>query len=708
MSLQYIQYPFSSSSGGALSIGTIDSVSPNANGAVISANTLFFQSASATFPGLVNLTTQSFAGNKTFTGTISASNLSGTNTGDVTLGTANGLGLAGQVLSLQLSSATLTGALSTTDWNTFNSKQAAGNYLTALTGDVVATGPGSVSSTIQSNVVTNTKLAQMATLTIKGNNTGGASNALDLTVAQTNAMLPVFTSTLNGLAPLSGGGTSNYLRADGSWATPPAGTGTVTSVAMTVPSLLSISGSPITTAGTLALTYSGTALPIANGGTAVTSVTTSPTATSFAGWDVNKNLSANNQLSGYTTTATSAGTTSLVITDTQLQYFTGSTTHTVKLPVVSGLVLGFSFTIVNLSTGIVTVQSSGANAIQAMTANTSATFRCILTSGTTASSWNAIYSVVASQMPALTGDVTTSAGAVATTIAANAVTNAKAAQMATLTIKGNNTGSTANAIDLTIAQTTAILQTPLSLITSITTTATIAATASLILASTTGGAYTATFPVPTGNTNKSFIVTKTTSDVTVLTLAIATSGNFVERGASSATTSLNTVGESLEFISDGTNYQVVRRTISSVWVTYTPSVVGGNAGAITNQTSAGYWRRVGDTAEIRIETTFSAAPGNAVSGILWQPPSGLTIDTTKMNSTQFNQVLGTALASGIVQHGSNDTGIIVSGNGFVSNTVQAISNAAGNRWAAAAPWTWASTDIAAIQFWVPITGWAKS
>jgi len=46
--------------------------------------------------------------------------------------------------------------------------------------------------------------------------------------------------------------------------------GTVTSVAATVPAFLSITGSPITTTGTLAITYSGTALPIANGGTGQT------------------------------------------------------------------------------------------------------------------------------------------------------------------------------------------------------------------------------------------------------------------------------------------------------------------------------------------------------------------------------------------------------------------------------------------------------
>lgn len=39
-----------------------------------------------------------------------------------------------------------------------NGKQPVGNYITALTGDVVANGPGSVSATIQSNAVTNSKI----------------------------------------------------------------------------------------------------------------------------------------------------------------------------------------------------------------------------------------------------------------------------------------------------------------------------------------------------------------------------------------------------------------------------------------------------------------------------------------------------------------------------------------------------------------------
>lgn len=65
--------------------------------------------------------------------------------------------------------------------------------------------------------------------------------------------------------------------------------------------------------------------------------------------------------------------------------------------------------------------------------------------------------VPAARMPALTGNVTSSAGSVATTIAAHVVTAAMQTQMAAFRIKGNNTGSTADEIDLTTAQILAML-----------------------------------------------------------------------------------------------------------------------------------------------------------------------------------------------------------------------------------------------------------
>ena len=64
-------------------------------------------------------------------------------------------------------------------------------------------------------------------LTLSGN------TALTLPVSGTLATNAVFTSGANGLAPSSGGGTTNYLRADGAWAAPAGGGGNGWTVANT-------------------------------------------------------------------------------------------------------------------------------------------------------------------------------------------------------------------------------------------------------------------------------------------------------------------------------------------------------------------------------------------------------------------------------------------------------------------------------------------
>jgi hypothetical protein len=94
---------------------------------------------------------------------------------------------------------------------------------------------------------------------------------------------------------------------------------------------------------------------------------------------------------GYATTATAAGTTTLTVASPHQQFFTGSLTQTIVLPVTSTLVLGLGYTITNNSTGVLTVQSSGLNDIVSIPAKESAKFVCILTSGTTAASWSYLF-----------------------------------------------------------------------------------------------------------------------------------------------------------------------------------------------------------------------------------------------------------------------------------------------------------------------------
>lgn len=167
----------------------------------------------------------------TFTLTVAGTaSITGTNTGDVTIGTANGLSLVGQALSLGLSSTSTTGALSSTDWNTFNGKQAAGNYITALTGDVTASGPGSVAATLA---------------TVNGNvGSFGSSTSI-----------PTFTVNAKGLITAASG---NVVIA-------PAGTLSGTTLNATVVS------SSLTSVGTITTgVWTGTTIAIANGGTGAT------------------------------------------------------------------------------------------------------------------------------------------------------------------------------------------------------------------------------------------------------------------------------------------------------------------------------------------------------------------------------------------------------------------------------------------------------
>ncbi len=82
-----------------------------------------------------------------------------------------------------------------------------------------------VTAQIAANAADNTILADMATARIKGRVTAGTGDPEDLTGTQATTLLDTFTTSLKGLAPASGGGTTNFLRADGTWAAPPGGGG---------------------------------------------------------------------------------------------------------------------------------------------------------------------------------------------------------------------------------------------------------------------------------------------------------------------------------------------------------------------------------------------------------------------------------------------------------------------------------------------------
>lgn len=92
-------------------------------------------------------------------------------------------------------------------------------------------------------------------------------------------------------------------------------------------------------------------------------------------------------LEGFTTTATSGGNTTLSNTSTYKQVFTGSANQTVTLPATSTLAQGWSFHIVNISTGTITVQTSTAVSLGTIPSGVTAMPTALTTSGNAATDW---------------------------------------------------------------------------------------------------------------------------------------------------------------------------------------------------------------------------------------------------------------------------------------------------------------------------------
>lgn len=122
---------------------------------------------------------------------------------------------------------------------------------------------------------------------------------------------------------------------------------------------------------------------------------------------------AHNVIGGFVTTATAAGTTVLTVASNGTQAFTGATTQIITLPVVTTFPqTGLSYRIVNSSTGILTINSSGANIVASLGPNSEAIVTCILLTGTTAASWSVTY-----VQNELTYDVTLTQSATAAPVA---------------------------------------------------------------------------------------------------------------------------------------------------------------------------------------------------------------------------------------------------------------------------------------------------
>ena len=227
----------STSLGGSINVGTVTSVaaltlgtsgtdvsSTVATGTTTPVITLNVPTASATNRGAlsstdwstfnakqnaITLTTTGTSGAATLVGsTLNIPNYADTDTGITSLNGLTALtqtfavGTSGTDFAISSASSTHTfnlptasaanrGALSSTDWTTFNAKQTAGNYITALTGEASASGPGSSSITLTNSAVIGKILTGL-------NVTGGS-------VSATDSILDAFGKVQNQINSLVGG-----------------------------------------------------------------------------------------------------------------------------------------------------------------------------------------------------------------------------------------------------------------------------------------------------------------------------------------------------------------------------------------------------------------------------------------------------------------------------------------------------------------------
>lgn len=144
----------------------------------------------------------------------------------------------------------------------------------------------------------------------------------------------------------------------------------------------------------------------------------------------------------------------------------------------------------------------------------------------------------------------------------------------------------------------------------------------------------------------------------------------------------------------------------SDWISFTPT-----GSWSTNTTYAGQWRRVGDTAEIAYKVSLTGAPNATTLSLAM--PTGLTIDTVKMNSPSNNAAMvgyGRTLDAGVQAYalnvrydgGATPFGIYSenAGGTYTSDASAQVSNTV--------PYTFGTGDQVNISVSVPIAGWSSN
>lgn len=117
--------------------------------------------------------------------------------------------------------------------------------------------------------------------------------------------------------------------------------------------------------------------------------------------------------------------------------------------------------------------------------------------------------------------------------------------------------------------------------------------------------------------------------------------------------------------------------------------------ACSNLIAVGFWRRVGDSVEVRISTQTS----NCTAGFLnWSLPASLAYDAAKV--TDYNPVLGSAEV--LTSANAVTTGVVLGQRGARTTVSAAVTAGSGGIICATA----GTGGVIRMHFSAPIVGWS--
>lgn len=593
-----------------------------------------------------------------------------------TTGVSIGSGTASTVgpnvtVNVQTASGSQPGLLSAADWTTFNNKQAAGNYITALTGDATASGPGSAAltlATVNGNVGTFGTASATSTFTVnaKGLITAASSTSIQITESQvtnlTTDLADKANITLSNLSATTAINSNlNYAHvapASTTWTIQTADTAVDGSNRITIKTGAATTG---VNSGLLNIqTGAADSGSSTTGNITITSgVTTTSSGTTG---NVTMRSGAGSAATGQGNFGSGAPASGSVSGDVSLTSGDTTTVSSGQVTVRSGdLTTGTSGQIV-FRTGNASSSggSSGVVIVRSGTATDTASGTATYGSGTVttgASGAVTLASGAASSTAGTSGTLTVSTGAT-TTGTSGALTLSSGVSSAgssgAITIQTGTATGTRGRISFkdgtegtsgyvwTSSNTTgqggwaAPTSSSSFAYRSVTTTDT-ATTADYTL-NLSGASFTQNLYTAVGNSGRILeIVHNGTGLTQVYTIATASSQTISGGGFSATTYVLNTNGERLKIQSNGTNWIILSHETATPWTAYTPTLAGFGTAA----TVEFFWKRDGDS--VRIMGSFTAGTLTAAGPSLTLP-GGVSFDPAKI-PTAKRGYLGITIAN---------------------------------------------------------------